>query len=206
MWGYRVSRCSVFRQNNLSALPQPFPFSLDRPIHLQVRRLSSHDLSLTQVVAPDRQDAEIEEPHRPLTSLKWPYIPEESAYADPLKRDDPKVVQLFQYEAIGNSSPLISKIHQYDPLSSPATSVGVRKVLSERPDLKPLLRSIDSLRGREREAAVQRALGVSQADHQGDSTIGEEDVEAMRRLSSAIEAAIRGDRPSALGLDLDGER
>jgi len=45
---------------------------------------------------------------------------------------------------------------------------------------------------------------VSQADNQGDSSIGE-GVEAMRRLSSAIEAAIRGDRPSVLGLDLDGE-
>lgn len=44
------------------------------------------------------------EPVRPLTSLKWPYVPEESAYPDPLKRDDPRVVQLSQYEAIGNSS------------------------------------------------------------------------------------------------------
>src|SRR6266550_9202479 len=25
---------------------------------------------------------------RPLTSLKWPYAPEEAAYPDPLKRDD----------------------------------------------------------------------------------------------------------------------
>jgi hypothetical protein len=63
----------------------------------------------------------------------------------------------------------------------------------------------------EREAALQRALGVSQADHKRDSGINRlgidgEDIEAMRRLSSAIEAAIRGDKPSALGLDLDGER
>jgi len=50
----------------------------------------------------ERQDVEISEPLRPLTSLKWPYIPEESAYPDPLKRDDPKLVQLPQYEAIGN--------------------------------------------------------------------------------------------------------
>ena len=40
-------------------------------------------------------------PLRPLTSLKWPYAPEESAYPDPLKRDDPKLLQLNQYEAIG---------------------------------------------------------------------------------------------------------
>ena len=85
----------------------------------------------------------------------------------------------------------------------------MRKALSEHPNLKPLLRSIDSLRGTEREAALQRALGASQEDHQGVSGIsrlgiGEEDVEAVRQLSSVIEAAIRGERPSALGLDLDG--
>lgn len=38
---------------------------------------------------------------RPLTSLKWPYIPEETSYADPLKRDDPKPLRLQDYEAIG---------------------------------------------------------------------------------------------------------
>jgi len=38
---------------------------------------------------------------RPLTSLKWPYVPDESAYPDPLKRDDPKPLQTAQYEAIG---------------------------------------------------------------------------------------------------------
>ena len=42
-------------------------------------------------------------PLRPLTSLRWPYVPEESAYPDPLKRDDPKALQLPQYEAIGVS-------------------------------------------------------------------------------------------------------
>lgn len=48
-------------------------------------------------------DEDINEvPLRPLTSLKWPYVPEESAYPDPLKRDDPKPLQLTQYEAIGS--------------------------------------------------------------------------------------------------------
>lgn len=41
------------------------------------------------------------QPLRALTSLKWPYVPEEPAYPDPLKRDDPKPLQLTQYEAIG---------------------------------------------------------------------------------------------------------
>lgn len=40
-------------------------------------------------------------PLRPLASLRWPYVPEESAYPDPLKRDDPKPLQVPQYEAIG---------------------------------------------------------------------------------------------------------
>jgi hypothetical protein len=44
-------------------------------------------------------------PLRPLTSLRWPYVPEESAYPDPLKRDDPKPLQTPQYEAIGPSPP-----------------------------------------------------------------------------------------------------
>ncbi len=43
-----------------------------------------------------------EVPLRPLTSLKWPYVPEESTYPDPLKRDDPKPLQTAQYEAIGS--------------------------------------------------------------------------------------------------------
>lgn len=86
----------------------------------------------------------------------------------------------------------------------------MREALSGHPNLKPLLRSIDSLRGTEREAAIRRALGVSQEEHQGVSGInrlgiGEEDVEAVRQLSSAIEATIRGERPNTLGLDFDGE-
>ena len=85
----------------------------------------------------------------------------------------------------------------------------MRKALSEHPNLKPLLRTIDSLRGTEREAALQHALGVSQEGHQRASGINrfgidKEDVEAVRQLSSAIEVAIRGERPSTLGLDLNG--
>jgi hypothetical protein len=38
---------------------------------------------------------------RPLTSLNWPYVPDQSAYPDPLERDDPKALQTQQYEAIG---------------------------------------------------------------------------------------------------------
>lgn len=41
-------------------------------------------------------------PTRTLASLNWPYVPEESAYPDPLKRDDPKPLQVPQYEAMGS--------------------------------------------------------------------------------------------------------
>jgi hypothetical protein len=51
------------------------------------------------------QEMPLKEPQklRPLTSLNWPYIPDESAYPDPLKRDDPKPLSLKQYEAIGTT-------------------------------------------------------------------------------------------------------
>lgn len=45
-----------------------------------------------------------ERPLRTLASLRWPYVPDESAYPDPLKRDDPKPLQLPQYEAIGRNN------------------------------------------------------------------------------------------------------
>jgi hypothetical protein len=65
------------------------------------------DLLVLLEIAPDplddRQEQQLSQPDplRPLTSLKWPYVPEESAYPDPLKRDDPKPLQLRHYEAIG---------------------------------------------------------------------------------------------------------
>ncbi|EKM54824.1 uncharacterized protein PHACADRAFT_96665 [Phanerochaete carnosa HHB-10118-sp] len=132
-------------------------------------------------------------PLRPLTSLTWPYIPEESAYPDPLKRDDPKPLQLHQYEAIATSSP-------------------VRKAFSVNPRLKEILRMIDSLRGAEREDALQHALGVSSSDVHGPAPItltahgaqSEEDVRALRDLAEAVEVAVRGGKQGALGLDWGG--
>ena len=75
---------------------------LDHPNHPQVCEPTPCDSLLTRNPGIERQGVEVSEPLRPLTSLKWPYIPEESAYPDPLKRDDPKIIQLPQYEAIGN--------------------------------------------------------------------------------------------------------
>ncbi|KAF9449186.1 hypothetical protein P691DRAFT_728376 [Macrolepiota fuliginosa MF-IS2] len=121
---------------------------------------------------------------RPLTSLKWPYAPEESAYPDPLKRDDPKDLQLRQYEAI-------------------ATSPKIREVLSKHENLPALLTSVDKLRGIEREQALHKALGVTPPDIDGwrKPTELSEDVLALRELAEVVEAAIRGGNESALGLN-----
>ncbi|GLB45076.1 hypothetical protein LshimejAT787_1901540 [Lyophyllum shimeji] len=138
-----------------------------------------------------KEEAPLEDPKplRPLTSLKWPYIPDESAYPDPLKRDDPKTLQLHHYEAI-------------------ATSPAIRKTLAKHPGLKQLLRSVDSLRGYDREHALQRALGVAAPDIKDISAPKElsEDVVALRELAEAVEAAVRGGQESALGLDWDAEQ
>ncbi|KAI9453774.1 hypothetical protein BJY52DRAFT_799063 [Lactarius psammicola] len=130
-------------------------------------------------------------PLRPLTSLKWPYVPEESTYPDPLKRDDPKPLQTRQYEAI-------------------ATSPAVRAALEGHPGLKELLRAIDRLRGPAREEALQASLGVSGSQVNGRDAenaeqiygvrIGEEERRAMRELAEASERAVRGNDP-ILGLD-----
>ncbi|KAI0047902.1 hypothetical protein FA95DRAFT_1491766 [Auriscalpium vulgare] len=133
-------------------------------------------------------------PLRPLTSLNWPYVPDESAYPDPLKRDDPKPLQLRQYESI-------------------ATAPAIRAALAAHPRLKPLLASLDTLRGGAREDALQRALGVSVADARaepggdraprvvGEYVLQDGDRDALRRLAEAVEAAVRGGQQSVLGLD-----
>ncbi|KAF9451881.1 hypothetical protein P691DRAFT_756880 [Macrolepiota fuliginosa MF-IS2] len=129
-------------------------------------------------------DSGTRESLRPLTSLKWPYVPEELAYPDPLKRDDPKDLQLRQYEAI-------------------ATSPKIREILSKHENLPALLTSVDKLRGIEREQALHKALGVTPPDIDGwrKSTEPSEDVLALRELAEVVEAAIRGGDESALGLD-----
>ena len=84
----------------------------------------------------------------------------------------------------------------------------MRKALAN-PKLRDALKSIDSLRGDGRQEALQRALGVSSADvhttpHPTGLAIGsrpDEDVKTMRELAEAIEAAVRGGKDDALGLD-----
>ena len=147
-------------------------------------------------------------PLRPLTSLKWPYVPEESAYPDPLKRDDPKPLQMAQYEAIGSHIHLSSLSASFSGNTRGlATSHAVRAALTGHPKLKDTLQSIDRLRGPAREEALQACLGVSRSDVTSSVgsgiRVGEEEKEAMRELTEAIEAAVRGNREDALGLDWD---
>ncbi|KAL1747645.1 hypothetical protein HDZ31DRAFT_31510 [Schizophyllum fasciatum] len=119
-----------------------------------------------------------EKPLKPLTSLKWPYVPEESAYPDPLTRDDPKPLSLKQYEGIATSTPL-------------------RVLLSEHPGLRDTLRDIDQLRGQERVDALHRALRLNQGDVGAE--VGE-DVLLLRQFAQAVEDAIRGDQQDGLRL------
>ncbi|KAJ3496420.1 hypothetical protein NMY22_g19813 [Coprinellus aureogranulatus] len=146
--------------------------------------------SASEAKAPPQNDQPLSDPPvlRPLTSLKWPYVPEESAYPDPLKRDDPKVLQLHQYEAI-------------------ATSPAIRAILSKHKNLPELLTSIDKLRGHDREEALQKALGVTPQDVSDIQSRKEldEDTKALRELAEAIERAVRGDNEQALGLNWGDE-
>ncbi|KAI0358636.1 hypothetical protein OH77DRAFT_1587650 [Trametes cingulata] len=146
--------------------------------------LSKSSIAASAQTHADTPQPEAREPPlRPLASLKWPYVPEESAFPDPLKRDDPKPLQLPQYEAI-------------------ATSPAIRRVLASNPRLREILRSIDSLRGEDRELALHEALGIGES--RGKILIGresEEDQKALRDLAEAVEAAVRGGKQDALGLD-----
>lgn len=138
---------------------------------------------------------------RPLTSLKWPYVPDESAFPDPLKRDDPKIIQIHQYEAIGML--VLPTPTELDISPTIATSPAIRKILAEHKNLPGLLTSIDKLRGIERQEALQRALGVTAPEIEDQLRRSEpsEEVLALRALAEAIEGAVRGGNETTLGLN-----
>jgi hypothetical protein len=66
-----------------------------------------------------------------------------------------------------------------------------------------MLSSIDTNRGREREQALQRALGVTTHDinNQFKGVEISDDAPALRHFAEAVEAAVRGNNEGALGLD-----
>ncbi|KAG8909829.1 hypothetical protein FRC01_006698 [Tulasnella sp. 417] len=126
---------------------------------------------------------------KPLTSLRWPYVPEAPSYPDPLSQDEVKPLQLPQYEAI-------------------ATSINVREVLTTNPRLKDILRSIDALQGSAREQELEKILGVTLDGHGRPVSGGdEEEMKALRALAEAVEQAVRGEKAEGdvRGLDWGDE-
>ena len=113
---------------------------------------------------------------------------------------------------------------------TPATSPAVRRILSFNPNLPNILRSIDRLRGAEREEELQRVIGVGAEEGRGTFNVAgtttgttlvsgdaghsgrrggkinvdKEDERALREFAKAIESAVRGDRSDVLGLDWEG--
>jgi zinc finger HIT domain-containing protein 3 len=58
-------------------------------------------VATAQLRDPEEEDISDAPVLKPLTSLKWPYIPEEPSYTDPLERNKPKPLQLHHYQSIG---------------------------------------------------------------------------------------------------------
>lgn len=142
---------------------------------------------------------------RPLTSLRWPYIPEEPSYPDPLAKEEAKPLQLLQYEAIGKSQTPRSRnpstySSDYNVLGE-ATSRKIREIFATHPGLKDRLRAIDALQGDQRSWELEKVLGVAVG---ADGRIiggggSKEDMEALRALAEAVEEVSRGEQ--GVGLD-----
>lgn len=84
-----------------------------------------------------------------------------------------------------------------------ATSPSIRRILAANPRLPEILRSIDTLRGGDREEALKQALGVGEHRHTAVGLMAEDDQATLRQLAEAIEAAVRGGKENILGLNWD---
>jgi len=113
---------------------------------------------------------------RPLSSLRWPYIPEPPSFHDPLSNSDPKSLGLAQYETI-------------------ATASSVRSAIGSHPRMENILRSLDQMNPPQREAHMQRLLGLVNGNEPLDETTLTddqlEDSRAFQNFAAAIEQAIR---------------
>ncbi|KAF8322126.1 hypothetical protein DL93DRAFT_2129655 [Clavulina sp. PMI_390] len=123
-----------------------------------------------------RNSAPASIPLRPLTSLRWPYIPEAASFQDPLTEFDPKPLNIQQYQAI-------------------ATSSDIRGTLSDNPRLVEILRSLDSLRPNERDVRMQQLLGIVNGNEALDeATLTDEqmdDARAFQSFAAAVQQALR---------------
>ncbi|KAF8554779.1 hypothetical protein OG21DRAFT_1411895, partial [Imleria badia] len=121
----------------------------------------------------------------PTLYLKWSYVPDTSACLDPPTQDDPKPLQMHQYEleAIGTCQ---WRKHL-------AISLMIRTLLSYS-HLCTLLTTIDALRGPEREdsEALQRAFGVNIRflENHDDTEVLDEDTRPFMALAEAVEGAV----------------
>lgn len=194
---YTCSSCRVTRYCSVACYKQHTETCAKKMLSPRPEAPASSTPATQVDCCPAESSESLDDPPtlRPLTSLKWPYVPDDSTHDDPLKRDDPKPLTLHQYEAI-------------------ATSPTIRTLLTANPRLRTLLTSIDKLRGPEREGALQRALGIdsrhggrwklgniNETQMQGHET--DDDTKAFRMLAEAIETAVRGGRSDVLGLDWD---
>jgi zinc finger HIT domain-containing protein 3 len=151
-------------------------------------------------------------PLRPLTSLKWPFIPEEPSFQDHLTSNDPKPLKINHYEAIGGYGLLLYFPSSFTccVITLTASSPSIRNILNKEDDqLRNLLRQLDALRGREREEALEFLLGVAHptkkkgipkailesADH--------DSLESFQRFSEAVHSAIEKTGSANTGLSWD---
>ena len=177
------------------------------PIFKEQQQVTPFKAEIPQRVSEEEEipDAPI---LKPLTSLKWPYIPDQpSSYEDPLTRDDPKPLQLHQYQAMGLCHQLFTfhLFYAHTPLVNTASSAAIRAALLSNTCLPSLLRKVDKLRGPEREEVLETLLGVSQNRNtpHGQQIIQftSEETKAFRQLAEAVERSVRGEKTDVLGLD-----
>lgn len=110
-----------------------------------------------------------DEPLKPLSSLKWPFIPEAPSFQDPLTENDPQPLKLSQFEAI-------------------ATSRAIRDVLNSDQHLPNLLQILDNMSPRERDVQMKRLLGLGDTGQLDPDKLTETEKENSESFSAFVAA------------------
>ncbi|KAF8326543.1 uncharacterized protein EI90DRAFT_2975601 [Cantharellus anzutake] len=145
------------------------------------RSASSTDVARSSSLRLPDQAADV--PLKPLSSLRWPFVPEAPSFQDPLSGNDPQPLKLSQFEAI-------------------ATSNAVRDALASNERLHGLLRVLDSMSPNERNARMRHLLGLGDAGQLDPNKLTEtekEDAESFSIFVAVIQDCISG-------VDQDGEK